>query len=181
MKPTKSSQINTGARSLLIVGGVGSGKVLMWHAVPTGRWSGQAAADMYAGPLKKTLQKAHPGKRQFLVLEDNDPTGFKSKKGIRAKAEAKIKILEIPKRSPDLNVLDYAIWSEVNRRMRRQEKTWPKSKRESRARYAERLRRTAMSLPKAFITKSIGDMRRRCRRLLAAKGGFIEEGGKMNL
>ena len=41
-----------------------------------------------------------------------------------------------------------------------------------------RLRRTAKNLPKEFIVNSIGDMRRRCQRLLEAKGHFFEEGGK---
>ena len=31
-------------------------------------------------------------------------------------------MFEIPKRSPDLSVMDYAIWPEVNRRMRLQGK-----------------------------------------------------------
>ena len=40
----------TGSKSSLIMGAVGQGKVLLWqHAVPSGRWSGQAAADMYEG------------------------------------------------------------------------------------------------------------------------------------
>ena len=74
--------------------------------------------------------------------------------------------------------MDYAIWSEVNRRMRRQEKRWPKSKKETRAQFAARLRRTAKNLPPAFIKASMGDMKRRCKRVLAAGGGFIEEGGQ---
>ena len=34
------------------------------------------------------------------------------------KKTAKLKVLHIPKRSPELNVLDFAVWSEVERRMR---------------------------------------------------------------
>ena len=105
-------------------------------------------------------------------------SGFKSSKGVAGKIAAKIHAFEIPRRSPDLNVLDYAIWKEINRRMRLQEQKWPRGKREARGQYLTRLRRTALRLPKAFITKSIGDMHRRCKRLLAAKGGFIEEGGQ---
>ena len=36
-----------------------------------------------------------------LLLEDSDPTGFKSKKCVEAKAAAGIKVLEIPRRSPE--------------------------------------------------------------------------------
>ena len=175
VKPKKTLLTNPGARNELIIAGVGSGKMLMWHKCD--RWNGAAASAMYSGSLSKALRKAYPHKTKFTVLEDNDPTGFKSTKGIEAKAAAKIVIFEIPRRSPDLNVLDYAIWKEVNKRMRRQEQKWPCRKRESRTDYVSRLRRTAMRLPKPFITKSIGDMRRRCERLLAAKGGFFEEGG----
>ena len=44
-----------------------------------------------------------------LMLEDNDPTGFKSGLEETAKKAARIKAFVIPKRSPDLSVLDYAI------------------------------------------------------------------------
>lgn len=111
------------------------------------------------------------------MLEDNDPTGFKSRLGKEAKKRVGISIFQIPKRSPDLSVLDYAVWKEINKRMRQQEKLWPKSKRESRDGYASRLRRTALRLPRSFINASIGDMRRRCQRLFEAKGHHFEEGG----
>ena len=177
VKPKKS--LKTGKKkNLLVIAAVGAGKVLMWHAVPTGRWSGQAAADVYSGPLKKALSAEYAQKRKHVVLEDNDPTGFKSTKGEDAKKASKIEVFAIPKRSPDLNVLDYSVWKEVNRRLRKQEKNWPSEKRETREAYKARLRRTAKNLPKEFILKSIGDMRRRCQRLLEAKGHFFEEGGR---
>ena len=131
-------------------------------------WSGQAAADMYSGPLKRALNAAYPNKRKHVALEDNDPTGFKSAKGALAKTGAKIDVLVIPKRSPYLNVLDYAVWKEVNRRLRNQEKSRPQGKKETRAQYQTRLQRTASRLPAIFINKSIGDMRRRCQRLMCS-------------
>ena len=72
-----------------------------------------------------------------------------------------------------LNVCDYALWSEVNRRMRLAEGKWPAGRTESRDRYLARLRRTALGLPASFVESSVADMRRRCR-LLAA----FEKGGK---
>ena len=78
VKPKKSLKFNTGTPSALVVAGVGAGRVFMWHCVPGARWNGEAAANMYTGPLKKALAKAWPGKRKLAVLEDNDPTGFKS-------------------------------------------------------------------------------------------------------
>ena len=86
----------------------------------------------YEGPLVTALSKAWPGRRCWTVLEDNDPTGFKSNAGIAAKANAGITVFPIPERSPELNVSDYAVWNEVNKRMRNQEKAWPKGKRETR-------------------------------------------------
>ena len=49
------------------------------------------------------------GNANSLVLEDNDPTGYKSQKGKDAKPAAGISILEFPMRSPDLSVCDHAI------------------------------------------------------------------------
>ena len=66
--------------------GIGKGKALPVHEVAHGRWSGQAAANFYK-ILARDLAKALPDKRRFAILEDNDPTGFKSAKGIAAKDE----------------------------------------------------------------------------------------------
>ena len=38
-----------------------------------------------------------------------------------------------------------------------------------------RLRRTAKRLPASFLNKCVGDMRRRCQLLRAAKGKHFEE------
>ena len=98
-------------------------------------------------------------------------------KGEAAKRRAGIEIFQIPKRSPDLNVCDYALWKAVDKRMRAQEKRWPKTRRETRKAYLARLCRTAKRLPPALINRMVGGMRRRCQRLYAAKGGLFEEGG----
>ena len=75
--------------------------------------------------------------------------------------------------------MDYAIWKKVTRTMRAQEKRFPKKKKkETRAEFIARLRRTAQNLPKTFIDKAIGNMKERCERLLAAEGHHFEEGGK---
>ena len=80
---------------------------------------------------------------------------------------------KIPKRSPDLNVMDYNVWSEVNKRMRKQEKGWRANKKETRKQFLARLRRTAMNLPAAKINSWLGDRVRRCKDLVKAKGGYI--------
>jgi hypothetical protein len=123
------------------------------------KWCSQVAADMYAGPIRKALQREFPGRRSWTVLEDNDPSGFRSRAGLAAKEAAKIVSFEIPKRSPDLNVCDYALWAEVNRRMRCQEKRMAPNKRETRSAFKARLRRTALRLPETFVNPAMRQMR----------------------
>ena len=62
--------------------------------------------------------------------------------------------------------------------MRKQEIKFPKNKRENRQEFLSRLRQTATRLSRRTINKAIGDMRRRCQRLYAARGGHFEEGGR---
>jgi len=69
------------------------------------KWNGSVAAAMYTGPVKAVLQNAWPRQKKHLMLEDNDPTGFKSGLGETAKKAARISAFVIPKRSPDLSVL----------------------------------------------------------------------------
>ena len=172
----KSLRYNPGVKAARIAACVGKGRVRVWHEVGK-KWNGRVAAETYSGPVAQALRRGWPGKRKFLMLEDNDPTGFKSRKGEAAKAKEKIEIFEIPKRSPDLNVCDYALWKAVSRKMRKQERSFPASKRETRDEYLKRLKKAATSLPKSFVDKAIGDMAERCRRLYNARGGHFEEGG----
>ena len=95
-----------------------------------------------------------------------------------AKEDVKISVFRIPRRSPDLNVCDYALWKAVVRKMRSEESTWPKNYKETREEYIARLSKAAKSLSTQFINDSIGDMKRRCQRLFEAKGGLFEEGGR---
>ena len=99
------------------------------------------------------------------------------KRGVAAKKKARIEVFTIPKRSPDLSVMDYGIWKAVNRRMRAQEWKFLANKVETKAEFVGRLQRVARALPKALVQRSITDMRRRCQRLHAARGGYFEEGG----
>ena len=177
MKPDPRLKYNTGAKGVAVLAGVANDKVVLWEYID-GNWNGGAAAKMYSGPVLKALKAAHPSRRRFLILEDNDPAGFKSTKGVNAKEVAKIDALTFPKHSPDLNVCDYALWHEVNRKMRLQERKWPGDKKETRKQYLKRLKRTAVTLPADFVGKSVANMKDRCKRLMDAKGSRFEEGGK---
>ena len=175
----KDLKWNPGAKAVRIAGGVGKGRVRLWEEID-GAWNGAKAAKLYSGAIKSALKRASPKKKNYILLEDNDPAGFKSSKGLCAKKASKINVLAIPKRSPDLSVMDYAIWKQINRNMRAQERRWTNKKRESRAEYVSRLSRTAKNLSRSFVNKAIGNMRERCRRLHEAKGKHFEEGGHAN-
>ena len=69
------------------------------------KWRPTCTKDPSSVPCAVVGQRAC----SWTVLEDNDPTGFKSTAGKNAKRESKIKVFAIPKRSPDLNVCDYAL------------------------------------------------------------------------
>ena len=85
------------------------------------------------------------------------------------------KCLKFPKRSPDLNPVDYGFWSMVNKRLRAQESKFPPSKRESRAAFIKRLKRTIMRTPSATLEPLVKSMKRRCGALRTAKGADFEE------
>ena len=176
-KPVVKTKFNPGASGVQVLAGVGHGKVLVWEYL-SGPWGGEAADAAYRGTIVHALKVEYPGRKDFTVLEDNDPSGFKSGLGIAAKRDLRINAFCIPKRSPSLNVCDYYLWSAVNKRMRAQERKFPVGKRESRNTFLARLRRAALGLPSATLAAAVGDMKRRCARLEAAGGGNFEEGGK---
>ena len=168
---------NSGGRGVCVCGGVGAGRVLLWHVVE-GKWNKKSAADAVRGPIKAALAKGYPRKRKFIMLEDNDPTGYKSTDAGAAKAAAKIQPFRIPPRSPDLNVMDYFLWTEMQKRLRAQERKWGDDRRETRAQFIRRLRCTAARLPADLINRAIGDLARRAEGVCRAKSGLIEEGGR---
>ena len=79
-----------------------------------------------------------------------------------------------PKRSPELNVMDF-FWREVESRLRLEEQSWQKSRKESRAQFISRLRRTAKAIPSSLINKAIDGLARRTKLLYKAKGGLFDE------
>jgi len=174
VKPPKASSHQFGFKSVQVSVAISAKKVLCCHVVK-GAWNGTAAAKMYTDAVGPALRKAYPSKKVFNLLEDNDPTGYRSKAGLAAKAEAKIKVFNIPKRSPDLNPLDYGFWTAVNRRLRRQESKYGKEKRETRDEFVARLRRTILRMPQKFLTKLVKQMKLRCLALKDAQGGHFEE------
>ena len=177
VKAGRGLRQNTGARGVLVAGGVGAGCVLLWSVIED-TWCAPRAAELYSGPVKKCLREAYPAKRAWSILEDNDPAGYKAKLARDAKAAAKITPIEFPKHSPDLNVMDFFVWSEIEKRLRGQERSWPADRKETRPGFIRRLRRVARSLTADLLDKAVGDLARRTEALHRAKGGLFEEGAR---
>ena len=149
-------------------------KVLSCHVVD-GNWNGAKAAEMYTNALGPALREAYPAKKRFLLLEDNDPSGYKSTVAKDVKTGLNISTLDFPRRSPDLNPLDYGFWDCINRRLRRQEKRFRKGRKETRLELIARLRKTVLAVPETVLTPMVQSMKRRCIALEAAKGRDFEE------
>ena len=160
---------NTGPNMNLCAGIVG-GRIRVWHYLP-GRWSGAAAADLYRDVIAPALKRHCGVKRKYILLEDNDPTGFKSTRGIEAKAALNIEPLRFPTYSPELNPLDFAVWDEVERRMSEQKA--PAN--ESVHAFKARLRRTALAIPAPVVTKMLCAIKRRAQSVYDHDGGNIPE------
>ena len=113
------------------------------------------------------------------MLEDNDPAGYHAKKAKDAKKTKKITQFAIPKRSPDLSVLDYYFWSQVERKLREQEREFRDSKKETRDEFIIRLQQVVRTWPRADIAKAIGDLSRRAKLLYTAKGKLFDESAEI--
>ena len=150
------------------------GKIRVWHYTE-GRWNAKRACEMYKRALAPAMRKAFPGKKKFKILEDNDPAGYKTKAAFIVKKEIGVEEIRLPKRSPDLNVLDYCLWHEINTRMRVQERMFKPDFKEKEDAYKKRLRRTALGLPKSLVKRAVGDIVRRLALIKKAKGGLIAE------
>ena len=136
----KKNRMNTGAVAK-VCAGISNGRIVMWEYL-TKRWTGEEAAKLYQGAIIKTLKKARGVKPKYHVFEDNDPTGYKSKAGMKAKAELGIDAIPMPVFSPDLNPLDFCLWEEITRRMVERQPKHVETVKE----FKKRMRMTALRL-----------------------------------
>ena len=74
-KPNANKNRKNPGASVNVSAGIIKGRIRIWHYLP-GRWNGQAAADLYQGPIIRALRRAHGKKRRYTIIEDNDPTGY---------------------------------------------------------------------------------------------------------
>ena len=162
----KKHNVNTGA-TLSVCAAIIGGRVRVWQYLPK-TWCAQAAVDLYKGVIAPALLKHRGKKRSYIVLEDNDPTGYKSNAAKQAKKELNIKPVDFPAYSPDLDPLDFSLWTEVRDRM--DQKT---VKNETAMQYSARLRRTALSIPEPVVRKMLGAMKARAQSIYDHNGGHI--------
>lgn len=165
---SRKHRVNTGGQVHVCAGIIGC-RVRLWHYLPKGRWNGEIAEQTYRGPIFRALKRYRGEKATYRVLEDNDPSGYKSRKAIDAKCELGITAMEFPKYSPDLNPMDFFLWDEIDRRMQGN----APAGRESRVDFMKRLRRTALSVPEAVIRHGVASMKKRAQAVYDAEGGNI--------
>ena len=163
----KKHRGNIGPR-VNVCAGIINSRVRVWEYLPK-TWNGDVAASLYRGPIAAALRKWRGAQQRYWLLEDNDPTGYKSKKALQAKKDVHITCLNFPRYSPDLNPLDFFLWHEVERRMLLAGVT----KRESQEAYKRRLRATAKGIPAAVIRKAMLNIKVRARQVVKANGGNI--------
>ena len=164
---TRKNKVNPGG-SVNICAAIMNGRLHLWHDVGK-KWNAEVAASLYRGPLLKALKKYRGIKDRYVVVEDNDPTGYKSKKAITAKEEVGISTVEWPRYSPDLNPLDFHVWHQIEEAVISKLKG-PISVKA----FAARLARAAKALPRKQILDAVSEMKSRAKAIFHAKGGLIE-------
>ena len=164
---TKRNRINPGGY-VNVTAGLCGGKIILWEEIK-GRWNGEKAAAMYK-VIDKAVRKARPHKAQYTVVEDNDPTGYNSSKGKKAKRELKLKVKKLPPYSPDLNPWDFALWKNIDDRV---QKNGPKGKETAKA-FKKRLRLTALRTSRTVVGNAVRSMKGKIAAVAAAKGGNIK-------
>ncbi len=155
---------------LQVCGGIRNDRIVLWKYIE-GKWNGDVAAKIYDEDIRKLFKRLCPEKASPTIVEDNDPTGYKSSKAIAVKKRLKYNIMSLPRSSPDLNPLDFSIWTDIERRMM---KTGPKKRRETVHEYKIRLRKTAMTTSRALVRKAVANMHERAVAIYHAKGNHID-------
>ena len=82
----------------------------------------------------------------------------------------KIRAMNVPTYSPDLNPLDFAVWKDVERRILEKKRKGD----ETRASCISRLRRTAQHTSPVFLRKAVMSMKGKIKEVIKVKGAPIE-------
>ena len=167
LKPSSSKHKFNPGGHVHILAGICNDQVVLWEEI-TGRWCAKRAEEMYAGPILKVLKKRRPGKKSWRIMKYNDPAGFKSSLGKTAKKAHKMKELNQPPYSPDLNPLDFSIWAMIQAKALEGRRA-----NETKQRYKERLRQIALRLPKASVKGAVESICGRAKAIFEANGQDI--------
>ena len=143
-------------------------RIRVWKYLPQ-KWNGEVAADLYRGTILRALKRHRGQKRSYAIAEDNDRAGYKALAAKAAKKEVKIRPIQFPRYSPDLNPLDFFVWHEIERKM----EAGPSRGGETVKEYKARLRRVAMGLPEDVIRKAVESMKSRAQAIYDVKGKDI--------
>lgn len=165
----KRNRMNLGG-SLSVCAGIHKNRVVLWKYLDP-KWNGAAAANLYEKDIQRVLRRLCPPGRKPVIVEDNDPVGYKSSKARIVKKKLGFKIVSLPRYSPDLNPLDFFLWNDIGRRMR---KCDPKAKKESVEDYKVRLRKVAMSTSRVLIRNALATMHKRIAAVYKAEGQNIK-------
>ena len=140
-----------------------------------GKWCSQEAKIMYE-KLDDFCWKMYPDRKGvWKIVEDGDPAGFRSALGRKTKESLGFSQIPLPPNSPDLQLLDYSVWSAANRVLRKQEREMKKGAIESKKSHKARIRKALVGLKKDFLKKSQRPMARRLKQCKKAKGGLFKE------
>jgi len=163
----KKNRLLLGIPSVDITAAVKQDRIVFWH-VNQKPWCGAAAEDMYKN-LGKALRKTCGNKRKYRVIEDGDPKGFQSGKGIAEKVKQKIESMKLPVRSPEWMPLDFCLWHEIEERLYAKAPNYDETKKQ----FLKRLRSIALRLPRQMVRKCLLSMRKRIHMTIEAKGDHI--------
>ena len=139
-----------GFPSVAVTAMVARDRVILWHYHDKA-WCGETAAETYEGPVVAALKRVWGERRMYQIVEDGDRKGNQSSLGIAAKRRAHIRALTLPPRTPELMPLDARLWKQIEDRMG----AVAPAGTEARAAFLQRLRRTALALPRAVVRKAI--------------------------
>ena len=146
-------------------------KFIVWSYI-TGRWNRFAACSMYR-VLCKALRQHRPlrgSKKFWRIVEDGDPSGFKSHAAVDLKKRLRIRTLDLPPYSPDLQPLDYTLWHQVSKAV---EATAERRQIKTAVVYRQVLRTSALKLSRLRVKSALKSMHNRIRAIVAAKGGHV--------
>ena len=148
-----------------VCAGISNCRIVLWEY--HSKWNGQAA-ELYKGPILKTLKKQRDLKASYLLVEDNDPTGYinQARRWPKTSPEAQHRRVATLFPRPDaigLHPLDGHQDTHGCRSTEGQGDSYSLQD-------AAEAQHTALTTPKATVRKALIAMRRRASMICQANG-----------